>query len=154
RVDADVIAELPLALLQDGFQVADANPLVGFDGRADLLRHLGRLVSERPQVFASHDRPRPGGLFDHLATKAEDGTLSAPTILSEVLVQLGPIWPSRIELAGIPLGDCWRHPSITAPGATDGLVPLHKLSQWLTYSLIEPLERAGLSVTDIDGLTG
>jgi hypothetical protein len=33
-------------------------------------------------------------------------------------------------------------------------VPLHKLSQWLAYSLIEPLQRAGLAVTDIDGLTG
>jgi len=33
-------------------------------------------------------------------------------------------------------------------------VPLHKLSQWLTYSLIEPLQRAGIKVTDIDGLTG
>jgi hypothetical protein len=154
RVDADVIAEFPLALLQDGFQVADANPLVGFDGRADLLRNLGRLVSERPQAFASHDRPRPGGLFDHLAAKAKDGAIAAPTILFEVLVQLGPIWPSRLELAGIPLGDCWRHPSIRAAGATDGLVPLHKLSQWLTYSLIEPLESAGIGVTDIDGLTG
>jgi hypothetical protein len=33
-------------------------------------------------------------------------------------------------------------------------MPLHKLSQWLSYSLIEPIERAGLRVTDIDGLTG
>ena len=33
-------------------------------------------------------------------------------------------------------------------------MPLHKLSQWLTYSLIEPLQRAGVTVTDIDGLTG
>ena len=33
-------------------------------------------------------------------------------------------------------------------------MPLHKLSQWLAYSLIEPLERAGVRVTDIDGLTG
>ena len=154
RVDADVIANLPTARLKDGFQVSDANPLVGFDGRADLLRRLGRLVSGRPQVFALHDRARPGGLFDHLAAQAQDGAIAAPTILFEVLVHLGPIWPSRIELAGIPLGDCWRHPSIRAPGAADGLVPLHKLSQWLTYSLIEPLERAGLSVTDIDGLTG
>ena len=38
--------------------------------------------------------------------------------------------------------------------ATSGLVPLHKLSQWLAYSLIEPLEAAGIVVTDIDGLTG
>jgi len=28
------------------------------------------------------------------------------------------------------------------------------LSQWLSYSLIEPLQRAGIEVTDIDGLTG
>ena len=33
-------------------------------------------------------------------------------------------------------------------------MPLHKLSQWLAYSLIEPLQRAGFTVTDIDGLTG
>ena len=37
---------------------------------------------------------------------------------------------------------------------TSGLVPFHKLSQWLTYSLIEPLEEAGIMVTDLDGLTG
>ena len=33
-------------------------------------------------------------------------------------------------------------------------MPLHKLSQWLAYSLIEPLQQAGITVTDIDGLTG
>ena len=33
-------------------------------------------------------------------------------------------------------------------------MPLHKLSQWLAYSLIEPLQWAGIEVTDIDGLTG
>ena len=38
--------------------------------------------------------------------------------------------------------------------ATSELVPLHKLSQWLAYSLIEPLQQAGFTVTDIDGLTG
>ena len=38
--------------------------------------------------------------------------------------------------------------------ATNGLVPLHKLSQWLAYSLIEPLQWSGFTVTDIDGLTG
>jgi hypothetical protein len=33
-------------------------------------------------------------------------------------------------------------------------VPIHKLSQWLSYSLIEPLQDSGVAVTDIDGLTG
>ena len=33
-------------------------------------------------------------------------------------------------------------------------MPIHKLSQWLSYSLIEPLQWSGITVTDIDGLTG
>ena len=32
-------------------------------------------------------------------------------------------------------------------------MPFHKLSQWLTYSLIEPLETAGLAVERLDELT-
>jgi hypothetical protein len=43
---------------------------------------------------------------------------------------------------------------MTTADATSGLVPLHKLSQWLAYSLIEPLQTSGIRVTDIDGLTG
>lgn len=154
RADAHVVAQLPLARLQSAFQVTDGNPLLGLQGRADLLRRLGALVAGRPDVFGLRDQVRPGGLFDHLAARAVDGAIAAPVILSEVLSQLGPIWPSRLELAGVPLGDCWRHPAIQAEDGTAGLVPLHKLSQWLSYSLIEPLQRSGLAVTDIDGLTG
>ena len=55
---------------------------------------------------------------------------------------------------GVPLGDCWRHPALRRDDASDGLVPLHKLSQWLAYSLIEPLQAAGIEVVEIDGLTG
>ena len=154
RADAEVLAKLPLASLTSAFQVSDANPLLGLDGRTDLLRRLGKLVAERADIFGLHDTPRPGGLFDHIAAQATDGAVAAPAILAAVLNQLGPIWPSRLEFAGIPLGDCWRHPAIKADDGTAGLVPLHKLSQWLSYSLIEPLQRADFDVTDIDGLTG
>ncbi|MFK4385756.1 URC4/urg3 family protein [Bradyrhizobium sp. USDA 223] len=154
RADAEVLAKLPLGSLTSAFQVTEANPLLGLEGRTDLLQRLGRQVSERADVFGLHDMPRPGGLFDHIAARAVGGAVAAPAILSAVLNQLGPIWPSRLELAGVPLGDCWRHPAIKADDGTAGLVPLHKLSQWLSYSLIEPLQRAGFEVTDIDGLTG
>ena len=154
RVDADALANLDTETLRKGFQVTDSNPLVGLEGRADLLRALGRLVTQRPEIFALHDTPRPGGFFDHLVAKAKGTTIPAPLILSELLLQFGPIWPSRLTLGGVPLGDCWRHPSLTTADATNGLVPLHKLSQWLAYSLIEPLQWAGFTVTDIDGLTG
>ncbi len=154
RVDADALANLDTETLREGFQVTDSNPLVGLEGRAELLRALGRLVSQRPEIFARHDTPRPGGFFDHLVAKAEGNTIPAPLILSELLLQFGPIWPSRLTLGDVPLGDCWRHPSLRTADATNGLVPLHKLSQWLAYSLIEPLQWAGFTVTDIDGLTG
>jgi hypothetical protein len=154
RADGTALAELNTETLSQGFQVKPHNPLLGLEGRAELLRALGKLVLARPEVFARNDLPRPGGFFDHLAAKAEGDTIAAPLILSELLQQFGPIWPSRLTLGGVPLGDCWRHPSMVADDATSELVPLHKLSQWLAYSLIEPLQQAGLTVTDIDGLTG
>lgn len=154
RADGAALAGLAVADVADGLQVSDDNPLVGLEGRVELLRSLGNLVTSRPDVFGRHDTPRPGGLFDHLAGLAESGRLPAPLILSELLLRLGPIWPSRLTLGGIALGDCWRHPALTTGDATTGLVPLHKLSQWLAYSLIEPLQTAGIDVTDIDGLTG
>jgi hypothetical protein len=154
RVDAAVLAQLTAEQLAQGFQATDANPLVGLDGRAALLRRLGALASEKPDVFARHDSARPGGLFDHIVAANGHDQLAAPQILSALLIELGPIWPSRIVLGGIPLGDCWRHSAIVAPDASNGLMPLHKLSQWLSYSLIEPLQHAGVTVTDIDGLTG
>ena len=154
RADAGVLAQLTADALRGGMQVSDANPLVGLDGRADLLRRLGALVASRPAVFGIHDTPRPGGLFDRLNALAENGTLPAPTILEELLTQFGPMWPSRLTLGGIALGDCWKHPALTAADASSGLMPLHKLSQWLAYSLIEPLQTAGIAVTEIDGLTG
>ena len=52
-------------------------------------------------------------------------------------------------MAGQPLGDCWPHPD-----APLGWLPFHKLSQWMAYSLLEPLEDAGLRVVALDELTG
>ena len=60
-----------------------------------------------------------------------------------------PIWPGRLALGGVNLGDVWRHPAAASGDPTDGLVPFHKLSQWLAYSLIEPLEDAGIAVTEL-----
>jgi len=154
RADGAALAALSDATIVRGFQVSDANPLAGAAGRAELLRRLGRTVMAAPKVFGRSDAPRPGGLFDHFAALADDGRLAAATILSELLTHLGPIWPSRLTLGGVPLGDCWRHSALKADDDTSGLVPLHKLSQWLAYSLIEPLQQAGIAIVDIDGLTG
>ncbi|MBS0536836.1 MAG: URC4/urg3 family protein [Proteobacteria bacterium] len=153
RVDATKLAQLSAEDLARGFQASADNPLVGLDGRAALLRRLGDLIAWKPDVFAKQDGARPGGLFDHL-TATHGHAIAAPDILVALLRELGPIWPSRLSLGGVPLGDCWKHRSLKTDDATSGLVPLHKLSQWLSYSLIEPLQRAGVAVSNIDGLTG
>jgi hypothetical protein len=154
RVDADVLLAFTPEDLASGFQVSADNPLVGVEGRAALLNHLGCVVATNPDIFGQHDDPRPGGLFDVIAATADGETIRATSILEALLNHLGAIWPGRITLGGVDLGDTWRHPLIDAAGATKGLVPFHKLSQWLSYSLIEPLEWAGYTVVDIDGLTG
>ena len=156
RVDAPRLWELTDASLVNGFQAGPSNPLTGIAGRADLLRRLGRTTAAVSSVFARAGEPRPGGLFDHLASLADGagGRVAAATILAELLRHLGPVWPSRVVLGGIALGDCWHHPAIAPDDAAAGLVPLHKLAQWLAYSLIEPLRRASITVTDLNGLTG
>jgi hypothetical protein len=150
----DELAGLETDALARAFQVGEDNPLAGLEGRTALLRRLGAQVLARPDLFATGGAPRPGGLYDALAARAAGGKLPAPAILELLLEALGPIWADRLEIDGIPLGDCWRHPAIRRADSSDGLVPLHKLSQWLAYSLIEPLEAAGIEVVEIDGLTG
>jgi len=147
RADADGLTRLNEAALADAFQAHAGNPLQGLDGRARLLNRLGQTVDARPHLFALQDDPRPGGLFDVLKAHAVSGALPAPVILEVLLEAFGPIWENRPVLDSVALGDCWPHPRL-------GYVPLHKLSQWLAYSLIEPLEAAGVRVVDVDGLTG
>jgi hypothetical protein len=154
RADAERLVRLKHEEIADGLQSMVGNRLLGVEGRADLLASLGRAVAAKPEVFAREDTARPGGLYDDLVAQAVDGQLAAPRILAAVLEHFGPIWPSRLSLGGVPLGDTWRHPAIKRTDATNGLMPIHKLSQWLSYSLIEPLQWAGIEVTDIDGLTG
>ena len=155
RCDAATLAALTAEDLAAGFQVAPGkNPLVGLEGRTALLNRLGQTVEQAPEIFALADDPRPGGLFDHLSGEVNDDTLPADLVLKALLAHLGPIWPGRIVLGGVDLGDTWRHPAARAADATDGLVPFHKLSQWLAYSLVEPLEWAGIAVSDISDLTG
>jgi hypothetical protein len=154
RVDAQALAALTTEALAEGFQVSGANPLTGLEGRAALLRRLGQQCLARPDLFATADSSRPGGLADVLLGQAADGALPAPAILELLLEAFGPVWQDRLTLGGVDLGDCWRHPAMKRDDATDGLVPIHKLSQWLSYSLVEPLQTAGLRITDLDGLTG
>ena len=171
QVDAAGLRGLVADRLGDAFQVSEVNPLLGLAGRTTLLRRLGEAMSEQPEVFGADGRP--GGIFDILVSPrgpavASTATLAAHDILSQLLMSLSHIWPAnnsidRIaadgsDLAGSidpahALGDCWRHGAVTGPGLTNGWMPFHKLSQWLTYSLLEPFEWAGVKIVGLDALT-
>ncbi|WP_066381132.1 URC4/urg3 family protein, partial [Anabaena sp. CA = ATCC 33047] len=149
QVDAMRLQTLTAAELASGFQVNTENPLVGIAGRSQLLSKLGQVLVSLPHFFGKSNH-RPGNLVNYLVSKSQNGQLAATTVLNAVLEGFSNIWPGRLTMAGVNLGDVWFHSAIS----DDGLVPFHKLSQWLTYSLLEPLQELGLTITNLDALTG
>ena len=140
RAESWSLSNLTTGELAAAFQVGEDNPLVGIENRAALLRSLGRVSSGWPGQ-------RVGGLYDLVADRASpDGHLSAVALLGILLKELAPLWPDSPMVDGELLGDVWPH-------STLGLVPFHKLTQWLAYSLIEPLDTAGITVTEVERLT-
>ena len=156
QVDAEALRALPTDRLTQLFQVSESNPMVGLQGRAILLRRLGEVMQEQPEVFG--DPGRPAGLFDLMIAPeggiAHSADVDAHDILSQILVSMSAIWPMGHSIGGVPLGDCWRHGAVRGEGPSDGWVPFHKLSQWMTYSLLEPFAWSGVNVRGIDRLTG
>jgi len=147
RADSVGLTSLSAHALGQAFQVSPDNPLTGLEGRAALLRRLGDVVALAPEYFGSVETARLGNLGVWLKHSAAAGRLEASAILAAVLRELGPIWRGRPRLANQSLGDVWRHSRL-------GFVPFHKLSQWLSYSLFEPLEAAGITMVGADALTG
>lgn len=175
QVDAAGLRGLVTDRLASAFQVSEVNPLLGMASRATLLRRLGETLHEQPERFG--EEGRPGGMFDELVgpygpASPPTAEVSAHQILSFLLDTLSGIWPAansidslaadasdspgRIPSAdpALALGDCWRHSAVEGTGLTRGWMPFHKLSQWLTYSLLEPFEWAGVKVRGLDQLTG
>jgi hypothetical protein len=147
HADASALEQTTEATLARGFQVTEDNPMVGLAGRAALMQRLDRAA--RGLVAAGGREPRLGDLGLALLRSAvpTSGRLPAASVLAAVLESLGSIWPGREVCAGVNLGDVWTHSQV-------GRVPFHKLSQWLTYSLLEPLGWAGATITGLDRLTG
>jgi hypothetical protein len=153
RADAEGLARVTSEVLGQAFQVRLDNPLVGLEGRAALLRKLGAVLAAAPSAFGR--QARVGGLCDALMAQADSqGRLPAARILVSVIEALGSIWPPRTQRFAVELGDVWPHPGAGGADPSSGLVPLHKLSQWLSYSLIHPLSVAGIEVVEPDALTG
>jgi len=144
RVDAAALSKITVEAISEHMQVSASNPLVGLEGRTSLLRNLGNALLASPELFG--DDGRPGNMLDFLEreSKMEGSTRLVPlAALWHVLIDgLNPIWPaSRTKFAGVSLGDVWPCTALKSTSAAEGddLVPFHKLTQWMTYSLVEAI---------------
>ena len=85
-------------------------------------------------------------LISHPTTLASSvPVIALPTLWNVLMDGLAPIWPSsRTTIASTPLGDAW--PCSTMPSSPpaqpwETIVPFHKLTQWLAYSLMTPMSK-------------
>ena len=159
RTDAAALARIDAAALRRVFQAEGGNALPGLEGRAGLLARLGAALGA--EAVRSELPARPALLYDLLTEGGRRTEVGADEILGQVLRVLGPIWTSGSRVQGLLAGDVWPHlwaGDAAGEGGRDpttgGWVPLHKLSQWLAYSLVEPLQWAGVAVTGLEQLTG
>lgn len=148
-VNGSKLATLTEEELLLGLQVTPENPMTGVQGRLHLLNKLGETLQAKRGLFPDE---RPGDLVDHFKASAEDGVLDLEVIWDALMELLLPVWPTqgRVQLDGYVLGDAW--PLRSKDG---GIVTFHKLTQWLAYSLLKPLQDyGGFRVKNVQLLTG
>ena len=149
-ISPEVLRRCSEQYLSSVFQHRPDNPLVGIPGRSRLLQGLADTL----EATQSRNFHRPGNLYDHLCEKYPGRSLPAGELLRTVLRFFNAMWPDGMIQDGIHLGDCGKYDLPGNTTSNENIVPFHKLSQWLTYSLLEPLQWAGVEITDLDQLTG
>jgi len=108
---------------------------------------------------------RGRGIIDFLEneSKVVRGKTVVPiaALWHALITGLSAIWPSRLSLGGISLGDVWPCASLkeSLPKERfeegDDLIPFHKLTGWTTYSLLEPMEKIlDWTFEGVDDMTG
>ena len=164
QVDANGLKKLNVETLGKALQVSESNPMLGLEGRAGLLVRLGDALGNqkyfggdaRPGNMLGKDRramqcARKGltgvdYLMNHKTTQMSSvPIIMLPTMWSLFMDGLAPIWPeSRTQIDGVSVGDAWPCSSMpSSPPAElwETIVPFHKLTQWLAYSLMGPMTK-------------
>ncbi|KAH7929287.1 DUF1688-domain-containing protein [Leucogyrophana mollusca] len=145
KVDSQGLSQITVEKSAKAMQVSDDNPMVGLEGRTSLLCNLSTALKSQPEFFG--EDARPGNLIDFLEsqsnTEGSSRRIHISSLWGALIEGLTPIWPARTSLEGIPLGDVWPCTALKEDGQAEGdyLVPFHKLTGWITYSLIEPIEK-------------
>lgn len=160
QVDAAGLGRLSASRLGDALQVSDANPMSGLEGRSQLLVRLASALATNSKIFGATGRP--GHMLDYLLShpstvSVQGGHVTSATLLWSVLLDgLSVIWPTgRSHLQGQSLGDAWPYTGLPTEPAHAHFVSFHKLTQWLTYSLMSPMTKlANLHFGHSDLLTG
>ncbi|KAI5918673.1 DUF1688 domain-containing protein [Camillea tinctor] len=160
-VDGKGLEGLTTEALSAGFQVTDSNPMLGVSSRAALLRSLGQSLLSHTDVFGAEGRP--GKLVDYMVSTAGDSKKLDILVFWDILQNLLiPIWPKdRTAINGMPIGDAWplgilrnKATSPDSTGSAEHIQPFHKLTQWLTYSLMVPFQRVlGMEWINAESLT-
>jgi hypothetical protein len=152
RVNSIALKNITETNLARALQVSRSNPLLGVGGRATLLHKLGLALEASPDFFGK-EVPRPGNMVDYLLAHAEGNKVGLEHLWRVCSEGLNSIWP--LQPNGIIRGDVWTHSLLKTDTPGSDLVPFHKLTQWLVYSLIDSLQHVlGLEVTGVSAMTG
>ncbi|KAJ3291071.1 hypothetical protein HDU79_002698 [Rhizoclosmatium sp. JEL0117] len=179
RVDAAKLSTLSLKDLHSAFQVSPENPLEGDIGRLSLLTRLGTVLTSPETAHFFYNKQnndyRPGNMLDYVLSHAKQSgqtkSVDVSVLWSVVMDGLSGVWPAtRTTLDGISLGDVWPSQAIQSIFQKESVriegipkdahlqnlhvVAFHKLSQWLTYSLMEPFSLIGVKFEGLDVMTG
>ncbi|QDS68984.1 hypothetical protein FKW77_009237 [Venturia effusa] len=146
QVDSAGLRNLNVDIMGKGLQVTENNPIEGLEGRTGLLMRLADALQDKAAFGADS---RPGNMLDYLLSHPTTQASSVPIVLlptfwNFLMESLAPIWPSsRTQIDGVSIGDAWplsvmpSHPS----QPWESIVPFHKLTQWLCYSLMVPMTK-------------
>lgn len=162
QVDKEGLRQLTVEVMAKGLQSKEGNEMAGLEGRTQLLIRLADALDANKEFFGDG---RPGHMLDYLLSHPSTQASSMPIVLLPTLwdvlmTGLAPIWPpSRTAINGISLGDAWPCSTMPQPTASSGpsfspfpnarsgsaawesILPFHKLTQWLTYSLMQPMQQ-------------
>ncbi|KAF6824457.1 Uracil catabolism protein 4 [Colletotrichum musicola] len=164
QVDKEGLRGLTVEKMAAGLQSMQGNQMAGIEGRTQLLFRLANALAEKSEYFGENGRP--GNMIDYLLAHPSTQASSTPIILLPTLWNvlmngLAPIWPSsRTAINGASLGDAWPCQSMPQPpqspttsqfspfppsaqnstAAWESILPFHKLTQWLCYSLMQPMQ--------------
>lgn len=152
RVNSFALRNFDAERFARGMQISRQNPLAGLQGRDRLLRQLGKTLEDHPEFFGQ-EVARPGNMVDFLLARAQNGKVDLAHLWQVCSEGFGSIWPKQAN--GILQGDVWTHSKLQVDGEPGSdLVPFHKLTQWLVYSLVDALQVSlGLEVVGVQQLT-